>query len=167
MASPCSGDPSPAGLPPCPVATPGETCGGGRDGGEVGARGSWALRMWERRQRPHLFLGGFPRVTQQGRAGWGRAPHLLTVLLSLVLQPLDPELGRGPGSSSLLQALPVHSPAPSPTSLKAQGESQVLRSTNSWTSLVDQWLRVCAPNAGGVRSIPGQGNRPHMPRGQQ
>ena len=116
---------------------------------------------------PHLFLGGFPRVTQQGRAGWGRAPHLLTVLLSVVLQPLDPELGRGPGSSSLLQALPVHSPAPSPTSLKAQGESQVLRSTNSWTSLVDQWLRVCAPNAGGVRSIPGQGTRPHMPRGQQ
>ncbi|XP_060979878.1 uncharacterized protein C8orf90-like [Dama dama] len=30
MASPCSGDPSSAGLPPCPVATPGETRGGVR-----------------------------------------------------------------------------------------------------------------------------------------
>ena len=30
------------------------------------------------------------------------------------------------------------------------------------TSLVAQWLRPCAPNAGGQGSIPGQGTRSHM-----
>ncbi|TEA25428.1 hypothetical protein DBR06_SOUSAS11710016, partial [Sousa chinensis] len=29
-------------------------------------------------------------------------------------------------------------------------------------SLVVQWLGVCAPNAGGRGSIPGQGTRSHM-----
>ena len=32
------------------------------------------------------------------------------------------------------------------------------------TSLVVQWLRLCAPNAGGPGSIPGQGTRSHMPQ---
>ena len=31
-------------------------------------------------------------------------------------------------------------------------------------SLVGQWLRLCAPNAGGLGSIPGQGTRSHMPQ---
>ena len=30
------------------------------------------------------------------------------------------------------------------------------------TSLVVQWLRLCAPNAGGLVSIPGQGTRSHL-----
>ena len=30
------------------------------------------------------------------------------------------------------------------------------------TSLVAQWLRLRAPNAGGLGSIPGQGTRSHM-----
>ena len=30
------------------------------------------------------------------------------------------------------------------------------------TSLVAQWIRLCAPNAGGLGSIPGQGTRSHM-----
>ena len=30
------------------------------------------------------------------------------------------------------------------------------------TSLVVQWLRLCAPNAGGPGLIPGQGTRSHM-----
>ena len=30
------------------------------------------------------------------------------------------------------------------------------------TSLVVQWLRFCAPNAGGLGLIPGQGTRFHM-----
>ena len=30
------------------------------------------------------------------------------------------------------------------------------------TSLVAQWMRLQAPNAGGPGSIPGQGTRPHM-----
>ena len=30
------------------------------------------------------------------------------------------------------------------------------------TFLVAQWLRLCAPNAGGPGSIPGQGTRSHM-----
>ena len=30
------------------------------------------------------------------------------------------------------------------------------------TSLVVQWLRLCAPNAGGSGSIPGQGTRSHV-----
>ena len=37
----------------------------------------------------------------------------------------------------------------------------------SWivgTSLVVQWLRLHAPNAGGPGSIPGQGTRSHMPQ---
>ena len=29
------------------------------------------------------------------------------------------------------------------------------------TCLVVQWLRLCAPNAGGLGSIPGRGTRPH------
>ena len=32
------------------------------------------------------------------------------------------------------------------------------------TSLVVQWLRLCAPSAGGLGSIPGQGTRSHMPQ---
>ena len=35
---------------------------------------------------------------------------------------------------------------------------------NLGTSLVVQWLRLCAPNAGGPGSIPGQGTRAHMPQ---
>ena len=35
---------------------------------------------------------------------------------------------------------------------------------NPKTSLVVQWLRLCAPNAGGPGLIPGQGTRPHMPQ---
>ena len=32
------------------------------------------------------------------------------------------------------------------------------------TSLVVQWLRLCAPNAGGQGSILGKGTRSHMPQ---
>ena len=32
------------------------------------------------------------------------------------------------------------------------------------TSLVVQWLRLHAPNAGGQDSIPGKGTRGHMPQ---
>ena len=32
------------------------------------------------------------------------------------------------------------------------------------TSLVVQWLRLKAPNAGGLSSIPGQGTRSRMPQ---
>ena len=32
------------------------------------------------------------------------------------------------------------------------------------TSLMVQWLRLCAPNAGGPDLIPGQGMRSHMPQ---
>ncbi|TEA29464.1 hypothetical protein DBR06_SOUSAS510016, partial [Sousa chinensis] len=31
-------------------------------------------------------------------------------------------------------------------------------------SLVVQWLRLCAPNAGGPGSVPGQGARSHVPQ---
>ncbi|TEA28249.1 hypothetical protein DBR06_SOUSAS3310030 [Sousa chinensis] len=34
--------------------------------------------------------------------------------------------------------------------------------TSEGTSLVVQWLRLHAPNAGGLGSIPGQGTRSHM-----
>ena len=34
--------------------------------------------------------------------------------------------------------------------------------TNIGTSLVVQWVRLCAPNAGGLGSIPGWGTRSHM-----
>ena len=32
------------------------------------------------------------------------------------------------------------------------------------TFLLVQWLRLCAPNAGGLGLIPGQGARSHMPQ---
>ena len=35
--------------------------------------------------------------------------------------------------------------------------------TLSGTSLVVQWLRLSAPNAEGLDSVPGQGARSHMP----
>ena len=38
----------------------------------------------------------------------------------------------------------------------------VLKDLRAGTSLVLQWLRLHAPNAGGLVSIPGQGNRSHM-----
>ncbi|TEA34432.1 hypothetical protein DBR06_SOUSAS6410081, partial [Sousa chinensis] len=31
-------------------------------------------------------------------------------------------------------------------------------------SLVAQWLKLCAPNAGDLGSIPGQGTRSHTPQ---
>ena len=37
-----------------------------------------------------------------------------------------------------------------------------IKEGKSGTSLVVQWLRLHAPNAGGLRLIPGQGTRPHM-----
>ena len=33
-----------------------------------------------------------------------------------------------------------------------------------WTSLAVQWVRLCAPNAGGPGSIPGWGTRSHRPQ---
>ena len=43
---------------------------------------------------------------------------------------------------------------------------KLLKSENGsgGTSLVVQWLRLCAPNAAGPGSIPGQGTRSHMPQ---
>ena len=38
----------------------------------------------------------------------------------------------------------------------------MIESKRMGTSLVAQWLRLCAPNAGGLGSIPGQGTRSHM-----
>ena len=35
---------------------------------------------------------------------------------------------------------------------------------NMGTSLVIQWLRLCAPDAGGLGLIPGQGTRSHIPQ---
>ena len=39
-----------------------------------------------------------------------------------------------------------------------------LRSYGWGTSLVVQWLRLCAPNAGGPGLIPGQGTISHIPQ---
>ena len=39
-----------------------------------------------------------------------------------------------------------------------------LKTTVRRTSLVVQWLRLCAPNAAGPGSIPGQGTKPHLPQ---
>ena len=38
-----------------------------------------------------------------------------------------------------------------------------IKKNQSGTSLVVQWLRLHAPNAGSPGSIPGQGTRSHMP----
>ena len=39
-----------------------------------------------------------------------------------------------------------------------------LRWKGQGTSLVVQWLRLCAPSARGPGSIPGQGTRSHIPQ---
>ena len=39
-----------------------------------------------------------------------------------------------------------------------------LKNTERGTSLVAQWLRLHAPNAGDPGSFPGQGTRSHMPQ---
>ena len=39
---------------------------------------------------------------------------------------------------------------------------KAFQTTCGGTSLVAQWLRLCAPNAGGPGSTPGQGTRSHM-----
>ena len=38
----------------------------------------------------------------------------------------------------------------------------LLKTGKIGTSLVVQWIRLRAPNAGGLGSIPGQGSRSHM-----
>ena len=43
-------------------------------------------------------------------------------------------------------------------------DDQKKQGTLGKTSLVAQWLRLCAPNAGGLGSIPGQGVRFHVPQ---
>ena len=45
-----------------------------------------------------------------------------------------------------------------PTPMK---QEDAISKEHSGTSLV-KWLRLCAPNAGGLGSIPGQGTRSHM-----
>lgn len=100
MASPCSGDPSTAGLPPCPVAPPGETRGGGRDGGEGVSAASQALRKGERRQPLYPGRGARP-------GGMDLIPNRSSccpAALPGVLQPWAPEPGGGSGSASLLRA---------------------------------------------------------------
>ena len=41
-------------------------------------------------------------------------------------------------------------------------ESRTIEKVSTGTSLLAQWLRLWAPNAGGPGSIPGQGTRSHM-----
>ena len=41
-------------------------------------------------------------------------------------------------------------------------ERNHLEMVTIWTSLLAQWLRLWAPNAGGLGSIPGQETRSHM-----
>ena len=43
-------------------------------------------------------------------------------------------------------------------------KKKILLKVISGTSLVVQWLRLHAPNAGAQGSIPGQGTRSHMPQ---
>ena len=38
------------------------------------------------------------------------------------------------------------------------------KSIKAWELPCGQWLRCCAPNAGGSGLIPGQGTRSHMPQ---
>ena len=53
--------------------------------------------------------------------------------------------------------------APPSIQIKA-GEIPLRKKASGGTSLVVQWLRLCAPNAGGLGSIPGWGTRPCMPQ---
>ena len=43
-----------------------------------------------------------------------------------------------------------------------QSSGKYKSKTTEGISLVVQWLRLCAPNAGGLGSIPGQGTRSYM-----
>ena len=49
---------------------------------------------------------------------------------------------------------------------RKEGKSGLYSHSNMhlWTSLVVQWVRLHAPNAGGPGLIPGQGTRSHMPQ---
>ena len=46
--------------------------------------------------------------------------------------------------------------------MKIKRQKNVKSRITTGTSLVVQWLRLHAPNAGGLDSIPGQGTRSHM-----
>ena len=47
--------------------------------------------------------------------------------------------------------------------MKSQGNLEEGSETvKGETSLVVQWLRLCAPTAGGLGLVPGQRTRPHM-----
>ena len=56
----------------------------------------------------------------------------------------------------------LHAAFPSVRSLRAASAVFSLLEASYGTSLVVQWLRLHAPNAGGPGSIPGQGTRSHM-----
>ena len=81
------------------------------------------------------------------------------------------ELGQGPRlkGSSVFPTLnhfltPNHSPRLS-TRLQRPGMAGKCRTGTGWgASLVVQWLRLCAPNAWGPSSIPGQEARLHVPQ---
>ena len=42
------------------------------------------------------------------------------------------------------------------------GEEDAIKDTKTGTSLVVHWVRLCAPNAGGLGSIPVWGTRSHL-----
>ena len=44
------------------------------------------------------------------------------------------------------------------------GKQNTAKDPHGGTSLVVQWVRLCAPNAGGLGSIPGWGTRSHVPQ---
>ncbi|XP_070310792.1 EEF1A lysine methyltransferase 3 isoform X2 [Odocoileus virginianus] len=68
---------------------------------------------------------------------------------------------------------PLTPPRPATCLLHSSSSSQdwelhfgllVVKCSSQGTSLVVQWLRLGAPNAGGLGSIPDQGTRSHMPK---
>ena len=45
--------------------------------------------------------------------------------------------------------------------VKQDNKSLSIKPSQGGTSLVAQWSRLCAPNAGGPGSVPGQGTKSH------
>ena len=123
--------------------------------------------------RGHVHPG--PRECEQlGPAGGQNPPYI-----SVPHNPAGP--GQDPGFSpapprTLTEPLTMDQGSISGPSPASVGQGSILRisfnlnyfmsphTATLGTSLAAQWVRLCAPNAGGLQSIPGQGTRSHTPQ---
>ena len=85
-----------------------------------------------------------------------KGQRILRVRIWLLLVPCSPDLKRKP------EELPLIAPVPGESKTLPDFFHASIRSLHHWGSPGGQRLRLCAPNAGGLDSTPGQAARSHV-----